>query len=67
MTLWGTSDGAILQLYPDETYALELDSTLRTTRGAPSECAVTTTGAIYLSVSAGPLNRTGAVFLMMVR
>jgi len=52
-----------LHVFPDETYSLELDCTLR---DRLNYCTLTTSGTLYFSVSAGELNRDGEVFLILV-
>jgi len=54
---------AHLHVFPDETYSLELDCTLR---DRLNYCTLTTNGTLYFSVSAGELNRDGEVFLILV-
>jgi len=54
---------AHLHVYPDETYTLELDCTLR---DRLNYCTLTTNGTLYFSVSAGEVNREGEVFLVLV-
>jgi len=54
---------AHLHVYPDETYTLEMDCTLRDQQNL---CTLTTNGTLYFSVSAGEVNRDGEVFLILV-
>jgi len=50
-------------VFPDDTYTQEFDCTLRDRQ---NYCTLTTNGTLYLSVSAGEVNREGEVFLILV-
>ena len=54
---------AHLHVFPDDTYTQEFDCTLRDRQ---NYCTLTTNGTLYLSVSAGEVNREGEVFLILV-
>lgn len=56
---------ADLHLYPNAGYSLEIDCTTRVVGGA-RDCTLESDGAIYFSVSCGPLNREGAYFDLLV-
>jgi hypothetical protein len=61
----GETGDVHLQVYGDDTYSREFDCTLLSFDRSARECTFTGT-RIYFAVSAGPLNRDGAGYIMLV-
>ena len=69
VSITGLTEDADLHVFPDETYTMELDCTLRrpgdVTNG-PEDCTFATGTTLYFSVVSGELNRDGAGYLILV-
>jgi hypothetical protein len=63
VSIVGLTDAADFHVYPDGTYSLESACTFL--HPGTRECTITGTSA-YFAVSAGPLNRVGAGYIMLV-
>ena len=64
--LTGAAD---LHVYPDSTYALELECTLNNVSsviGIAQDCTVSGRDTLYFSVTSGALNREGAAYEVLV-